>query len=416
MRRPILIVAFVLVVIGIGVLIYFLFFKGMVTPANNANNAGTNGTLPISNNLVNRITANTVVNGLPIVNGSVTNVDTTKAPEPIARGGRTITQTVTDGTAISPASTTDGSTIVYYDPATGKFYKVSRDAKTRIELTSQTFPDAQSVVWSPTRDRAIIAFPDQSRILYNFTTQVQTTLPKEWSDVTFSPDGGQVAYKYLSGDENTQWLAVSNPDGTEVKGIEPVGDKADSVQVAWSPNNQFVALYHSNTDATGQEVLPIGFNGENFQSFKVDGQGFDGKWSPTGDRLLYTTYGSSSNYNPSLTIANVSGQTVGTGKQALSIQTWVDKCAFSGDGSSLYCAVPNSLPEGSGIYRELSNSIPDTFWKIDLSTGLKTPVAIPVTERGTGSYSARNVFLSPGGQFIYFTDVSTGRLERIQLK
>lgn len=415
-RRILLIIAFILAVIGIAVMIYVVFIKDIVSPRNENNgNANNVNGLPISNDITNRIIANNV-NGLPVTNitNEVPQVNVNATPDTIARGGRTLTTEITDSQTGTPQLTADGSSLTYYDALRGKFYRITPDG-TKVELTDKTFPEATDVQWSPTQNEAIISFPDQSKILYNFDTKAQVTLPKEWDGVTFAPEGNQVAYKYLTDDPDSRWLAIANPDGSNVRGIETIGDKENDVQVSWSPNNQVVALYHESSSASSEEVFPIGLNGENFKSFKTDGRGFDGKWSPNGNQLIYTTYSSATNYNPSLTIVDANPDTIGSNKQSLNIQTWVDKCAFGGTGSTVYCAVPQNLPEGSGIYRELAKGVPDTLWKIDLKTGLKTRIATPVSQSGS-FVSAQNVVVSQDERYLYFVDSNTGRLHRIQLK
>lgn len=416
LRKILLIIAFIVVVIIIGVLIYFVFFRDFVTPSNNAlNNFEINGNLPISNDAVNRLTINEVINRLPVTN-QVGNVNVQRQPDRIASGGATIASRVTQDTTLGAVVDADGLSVVYYDPVTGKFYRVSNDGSIRLELSDKVFHQVDTIDWSPNRNEAIITFPDGSKILYNFLTDTQVTLPKEWDDIEFSPEGNQVAYKYLAEDEDSRWLAIANPDGTEVRGIEAIGDKGDDVQVAWSPNNQSVALFHESSGASSEEVLPIGFHGENYKSFSVNGRGFESIWSPAGDRVLYSTYSSDSNFNPTLSIVDAQGQDIGLNHQQLSIQTWVDKCTFSNTGTVVYCAVPQSLPEGSGIYPELADTVPDTFWQIDLNTGIKSRLADPVAEVGTESFTARNVSLSSDERFLYFTDASTGSVYRIQIR
>ena len=418
-RKQFLIIAFILVVIAIAAMIYFVFFKDVISPLANNTNGGTNGTLPGTNNAAtNRVTVNDILANLPVINASTNALSTSvnAVPDTIARGGVTTVLSVTETSAVSAAIASDGSSVVYYDPITKKFYRVSKDGKSRIELSSQIFPDVTNIVWSPSKDSAIITFPDQSKILFNFSNGTQATLPKEWDDITFSPQGNQVAYKFITTDVNNRWLAVSQPDGSESVGVEPLGDNDEDVQVAWSPDNQIVGLFHKSSSDTQEEVIPIGFHGENFKSFAVEGRGFESKWSPTGDKLLYTTYNSETNYNPTLTLVNVQGDQVGQQRQSLGIQTWVDKCTFASSGSILYCAVPQTPPEGSGIYPELATSTPDVFWRVDLATGLRTPLAVPVDENGNSQFSAQNIFLSTGEDFLYFTDATSGRILRVQLK
>jgi hypothetical protein len=226
-RKQLLIIAFILVVIAIAGMIYFVFFRGIISPGVNNTNEGTNGTLPGTNNAAtNRVTVNDILANLPVINTSTnapsTNVNT--APDRIARGGATTVSTVTESPTLSAAIAGDGSSVVYYDPITKKFYRISKDGKSRTEMSDQVFPNVESIVWSPTKDSAIITFPDQSKILFNFSNGTQATLPKEWDEITFSPQGNQVAYKFITTDVNNRWLAISQPDGSESVGVEPLGD------------------------------------------------------------------------------------------------------------------------------------------------------------------------------------------------
>jgi Tol biopolymer transport system component len=272
------------------------------------------------------------------------------------------------------------------------------------------------VVWSPRENKAIVTFPDGSKVLYDFDKKQQVTLPKDWADIEFSADGNQVAFKNLVENTDNRWLGVANPDGSNVQYIEPIGDKEADVQVAWSPTSQVAALYRESSTTASQEVYFIGLHGENFKSLQTDGRGFQGAWSPNGDKLLYNVYNSASNYNPTLWITNASGDNIGVNNTSLKVNTWASKCAFASGGGSVYCAVPNSLPDGTGLYPELAATTPDTFYKIDLTTGQQTVLAEPVNSRGSDTYTASNVILSPQGDYLYFTDIQTGLVYKIQLK
>ena len=109
------------------------------------------------------------------------------------------------------------------------------------------------------------------------------------------------------------------------------------------------------------------------------------------------------------------GQTTELGdlKVSLNLSTWPDKCSFAGEGS-LYCAVPQGLPRGAGLYPEIADSYTDNFYHVDLNTGTKTLIATPVGE--TGGYTAYNLFVSDDGSLLYFIDNATGRLQSIRLE
>jgi Tol biopolymer transport system component len=407
-------------VIAFGVLIYFVFIKDLVTPTNNANtNAATNtananGGLPNINSVANlNRQTNGNVNGLVNITRPVNTNQVT--PDTIAHGGITEATPVIDTKvqAVEPSATGDG--LRYYDAFKGKFFILDTNGKAT-ELSDQLFPDAKKIAWSPKDNKAIITFPDNSNIIYDFSTKTQLNLPKEWDNIEFSPTGDKIGFKNLSDDERSRWLAVSNPDGSAVQLIEPIGNEADNVAVNWSPGGQVVALFRDAVNGSSQEVLMIGLQGENFKSLNTSGRGFEGKWSPDGKQLIYSTYGQDTNYNPSLHLVDASGDQVGNNDIALGLQTWVSRCAFSKGKTTVYCAVPNYLPTGSGFYPEAAGNTNDSIYQINTITGEKSILALPTFFSGDRDYSIASVFLSNNEDNLYFTDSTSGQLYGIKLR
>ncbi|MEK7570055.1 MAG: hypothetical protein AAB515_01255 [Patescibacteria group bacterium] len=417
-RHLLLIGAFILGVLALGVLLYVMFFRGsIVTNTNSQQNQNVNGTFPDLNGNVNR-GSNT--NGvLPTINGSNANrsgVATNTAPAAIAGGGDTNVDTLVSGNASDIVVDASGN-VRYYDKATGQFYKLDANG-TVVPLSGVKFPEAEAVVWSGQKNEVIVSFPDDSKVYYNFDTKKQATLPKEGEDFSFAPAGGQIAFKFNAKNANDRFLVVSNPDGTSITPVEPLGENGNKVDVQWSPNNQVVATYAPGLDGGTQEVFFVGKNGENFKSTVTDGRGFEGSWSPDGQRMLYSTYSAGSSYNPSLHIVDAQGDSVGGNNRPLDIATWSDKCTFSKAGTTLYCAVPDAgtLPSGSGIYRNQAASAPDSFYVVDLTTGAKSLLANPVGTDGSRRFSAVNMTLSPDEKTLYFTDAPTGRVLTLKLR
>lgn len=296
----------------------------------------------------------------------------------------------------------------FYNESDGKFYRLGSDGKAQA-LSDQQFAGASNVVWSPTDDKAIIEFPDGSKIRYNFSTKEQITLPKHWEGFDFSPAGDKIVAKSIGLDADNRWLVVANEDGTKAKTIEPLGDNADDVIASWSPNNQSIAMYVKGSDFNNKEVFFIGQNGENFKSITTEGRGFEPKWSPNGSELLYSVYSSDNDYKPTLWLTSAQGDNIGANRRPVGLNTWADKCTYA--GSAVFCAVPQSLERGAGLFPELSNNTPDLLYRIDPQTGIKSPISL-----GSGSYSMKNLSVSPDGSYLYFTDTSTNRLRRVRLK
>lgn len=307
--------------------------------------------------------------------------------------------------AKSPSLSSAGD-LRYYNANDGRFYRLLPSGRLE-KLTDQVFYNAQKITWAKNKNQAIIEYPDNSKIVYNFDTKKQVTLPKNWQEFSFSSDGNQIAAKSLGLDPSSRWLITVNSDGTGAKLIEPMGENADKVTVSWSPSQQVAAFSQTGAPQGGErrEVLFVGLNGENFKSTIVEGSGFLPQWSTTGNRLLYSVYSSRSDFKPELWVVDSQGDSIGNNRQLLQLNTWADKCTFSND-DTLYCAIPRNLPTGAGMSRSIANSNPDDLYKIDLKTGLKTPIALDK------DYTINNIFYDTAQNKVVFTDLNkTGVFE-----
>lgn len=113
--------------------------------------------------------------------------------------------------------------------------------------------------------------------------------------------------------------------------------------------------------------------------------------------------------NPKLWIVNSNPNSIGQNRISLDLATWSNKCTFA-TNVEIYCAVPDKLPEGAGLFPELADKTKDSLYKIDLSTGTKKLVAIP-----DGAYNISDIVVPEGQKNIFFTDKKSGNLYKIDL-
>ncbi|HWR00092.1 MAG TPA: hypothetical protein VN397_04595 [Candidatus Methylomirabilis sp.] len=399
LKRILFVVFFLLFSAGVAVGIYLVFFRAKPVPVQPEIPPGFEGALP---------GAGPAVPGAPTVPGVPGALPPAGAvPGAVAPGEAAPPQTVLlrDGVTQGVSPSSDGTGARFYNPDDSKFYRVRPDGATEA-LSDATFPNLDSVSWGNSTDQAILTFPDGAKIHYDFRTKTQTTLPKHWQSFNFAPDDTQVVAKSEALTPASRFLIVADPNGNNSQAIELLGNNADKTFPHWAPNNQIIA-YATVGESKGfdrDEILLVGKNHENFRGLQVEGRGFRPLWSPTGKKLLYSTWSVASEYRPELWISGGDPDTLNQGRTKLDIQTWADKCVW-GDEDTIYCAVPNQLPRGSGLEQDLFNSIPDSFVKIDLRTGAKIPLGSP-----TGDLSVRNPVLADNGQHIIFTDALTGKL------
>jgi len=404
LRIVLLIIGFIITVIFLGYIIYSVFFRGEAKPGQqlvNVNGVLINASeLPLANENVNRPIAN--------VNEEITALPISR----VARGGDTLVNDIVDISV--DGVTVAGSNLRYYDKTTGQFYQISPDGKIKSLLSDEIFPEVDTIAWAPDASQVILTFPDETNILYDFNSKKQATLPKEMKEIEVSPTGSEIGFEYVTDNPDNNFLGVSKPNGSEIKAVEALGDQSANVAVNWSPSNQVLATFRKGSSGENQEIFFVGLQGENFKSLEVEGRGFEANWNQSGDKLLYSTYDSATNYNPELKFVDYGGDNTGRNVVNTGLNTWPSKCAIG--TSSAYCGVPSYLEKGSGIYPEIANNIPDVFYRIDLRTGTKTKLANPVNQDGTGIYNASQVYLSPDESILYFTDTNTGKLQSVKLK
>ena len=303
------------------------------------------------------------------------------------------------------SGSTGGGSLRSYSPTDGKFYKILEDGSV-IPLSDKVFYSVEKVDWANKSDQAVLSFPDGSKVLYDFITDQQKTLPRYWDGFSFSPDDSQLVTKSVGNDPSNRFLIIANPENGEQRAIEDLGENQDKVRVSWSPNNQTIA-YAFTGDPIGQNeqaVVLVGQNHENFKNLIVDGRGFTPSWSPSGNAIIYSVWNSEGGYRPELWFSRADGENINAGRLDLRLQTWGDKCAWQSE-NIVICAVPVTMREGAGLQRESFDRGPDTIYRLDLKSGQKTnlgpPGVDPVSVQQISAVSNDKVFL---------TDKLTGKL------
>ncbi len=330
----------------------------------------------------------------------------------VAAGGVTEVTPLTLTATKEPHISADGKAINYYDPGDGKFYNVDKNGKV-VSLLNKPLPNAKEISWSPTSERAVVEFPDGANVMVDFQTQDIIPLPQHWEDFDFSPQGEQIAAKSIGVDPGNRWLVVSSADGSRADTIEALGNNADKVDVSWSPNNQVVAFSDTGITLSGfgrKQVLPIGKHQENLPGLVVEGFSFDPVWSPKGTQILYSTAGPSSDYQPQVWLVDGEANTMGQNRRSLPINTWGDKCTYA-NNSTAYCAVPQNLPPGSGLQRQLALGEPDSLYRIDTRTGAISLVAVPEK-----NVPMTDLNVSDDGSTLFFQHEINGTLSSIRLE
>jgi hypothetical protein len=417
-RKIALIILFILVITIVSILLYRIFFKTadpvIVTDPSGIEGGG----LPAINE------GDVSVRGLEgdIVTDPIDAEDIfveQEGVDNIAQGGFTNSKELVAKNIKSPDFSKINNGLVYYDRENQGFYRVNDDGSV-FKMSENKFYSVVDVVWSPTKNQALIEYPEDDNVVYNKVLydfdkdRAITSFQKEMKDFNFSNNGEKISAKWIGDYEDHNYIVSSDIHGNNFKFVEPIGSKRKDVQTVWSPDSEILATYRESVDANRQEVYFINENNKNLSSLIVDGRGFEVAWNPKGDKILYSVFKAQTDYNPTLWIASGQGNGLGGGKRYVGLNTWVDKCDFSqNNGDIVYCAVPDYLPKGSGWYPELAKDVPYHIYQVDISTGRKQKVADPVVNGSRVNID--QIYLGENDQTLYYTNGADGHLYSINL-
>lgn len=407
-KKIILVVAFISLVVGIGILLYFVFFRTTFTPEKVSPTIDTSSdfeNLPLTGDgTPNRqdLTAIDPFSGLP-QNDFVQ----IQESSPIANGGITKTEQLTNEPIADVTLTTNGI-LAYYNKDDGKFYRINTNGE-REEISDKVFHNVKTVNWSKDGNKTILEYPDGSNIYYDFRTQQQVTLPKHWQEFNFNQSSTEIAFKELQDNADTAWLSTANPDGSGKKSIQHLGINADKTTVSYSPNNQIIGYYAEESGVNETRMFFIGKNRENYKAAVVNGYGIESQWNNKGDKLLYSAYSPETDFIPELWIVDAQGDGIGGNRINLGLRTSASKCNLT-DQYTIYCAVPQNPSYGYGLEPDVDNDVADDIYKIDLRTGQKIKIAETDTKA-----SINTLIVNQEQKTLFFTDKESNNLHKMKL-
>jgi hypothetical protein len=304
---------------------------------------------------------------------------------------------------------TQNGDIVYYNREDGKFYRIDAFGNL-VALSDEQFSGASNAIFDPNGNKAVIEFPDRSKVVYDFNNKKQYILPRHWEDFGFSPTGQELVFKNMALDPENRFLVTSRFDGSSIKIIDTIGRNADKVTPNWSPNNLIVATYAESKDGNRTDVFMVGQNNENFRSLLVNGRDFRGLWSPDGSIMLYSAYDVNNDYKPQLWITSATPDAMDAGRQPIGLETWADRCTFSGS-QQVFCSVPESMPFAAGMEPSLTNEVRDQIWSINIANGQRTLIAQP-----NELTKVNKIMASPENpDQIFLSDALTGKIYKLDL-
>jgi hypothetical protein len=408
MRRILIIIASIIVVLGIALVLYIVFFgtpaahltvntsdpfadtgSGAATQATGqVGTAGSAGTV-VAPNLI-EITTSPVAAGV-----SVVDVQATTTLTNTTSSSTLSVSSSTAGSAPQIATQTNNDVIVHYiDRESGNVYSYGALSRTLTRISNKTLPGIQLASWLSDGSLAFVQFIAEADGTNHLDTYALPStggtgffLQPDLSEVLAEPSGSVFT---LAAGTDSSIGSTANSDGSNVQTVFTT--PLTSLNV-YSTSAGFIAATKATSELDGYAFTLS--NAGNFTPIIGPLKGLTILPSPSGSQVLYS-YTDGTTFH--MSVLNLSNGAV----TALPLATLAEKCVWTSDETALYCGIPSSmtgnLPDD---WYQGTASFSDRIWRIDLTSRLATLVVDP-TQTAKTTIDAVNLTIDPQSQVLVF--------------
>ncbi len=369
-KKLFIVSAVVLTVIVVSLIIYNFFIKPRSAPANNQPAASKT----------------------EIVTGSVFNL----SQEPV----------------ISPVIDSGSDRIKYYRASDGRVFSVSFEGKDKKTISDNVLTGFIKALWNKDTSKVIGLFSDPAtktkvkKYFYDYKAKQSTLLNENTAWVSWDPEGKKIVYEFLGKDSDNN-ISVADPDGTKWKNIFPT--RLPDWQASWVTKNK-ISLASPPSGTVQGLVYTLNPDTTDFSKVLSDYFGLKPLWSPSGDKVLFSAT-QAQGKNLTLFISDDKG----ANKKELALATLVDKCVWSVNNNSAFCAVPKTINQGAvwpDDYYKGTVSTKDDFYEINFATGQQIKL---FESTDTQFYDASSLLVSDDNKYLFFVNQYDSQLYGIKL-
>ncbi len=311
------------------------------------------------------------------------------------------------------------TTIRFVEQETGHIFTMHMGSTSAQRISNTTIPGVTEAIWTADGKYVTLRYLGEDReTLKTFVAKIQSnsaSSTEEGSLVgTFFPQGITTLSPNSPG--TTFFYILNTQNGSEGVVTSPEGKKTSRVFL--SPLREWRASYLGKTKLALLTKPSADISG--FLYFLNTSTGImtnilgniPGLSTLVSPDRKFVLFSKSSENGISLNIYSIKTNEV----TPLSTQTLAEKCVWSLNSNTIYCAVPTEIKNGQypDLWYQGRVSFSDEFWKTDLETKVSTLVLNP-KDFAQESMDAQNLSLSPNGKFLTFINKKDSTLWGITL-
>lgn len=338
--------------------------------------------------------------GEPAPRDDEQNDDLGRKPKPISKDK-----------VFAPTIGQDDRTVKYYLQNSGRAFQSAFDGSGLNPVSTADLSGLTKIVWSPDKTKVISFFETQGttkKYVYDYQTKISTLLNENIKTVSWSPDGQKIAYQFQIADGSAANISVANPDGSQWRNIFQT--RLENLVVEW-PAPTKISLRSRPSGLSAGFLFTLDPETQDFKKILSDINGLSSKWSLDSQKIIYSATDQKGK-NLKLYVAQADG---GNGSQ-LPTQTLVEKCVWSKDNRTVFCAVPQKISENAvwpDDYFLNRVAVKDDIYLIDTTNGEKTKIFESSAEY---TFDVAEMLLSPMEDYLLFVNRSNGLLYSLGLK
>ena len=303
--------------------------------------------------------------------------------------------------------TINNQKIRYYLANNGNVFESDFDGLNKKQLSSDNLTGLIKVLWSKNKDKVITIFEKDyllEKYLYDYNTNNSKRLDYKIRWIDWSPIQDKIAYQYYDSQTEDNNISISNPDGSEWENI--LSTRMKSLIVEW-PHKDKITIRTKPSGLAQSVIYEINLFDNNLKKIIKETYGLTALWSPLGNKILISETNSQGK-NLKLKLADLDEQII----KELTFVTLPEKCVWSQDNKTIFCAVPKSILTSAILpddYYKEKISFSDEIWQINLET--EDIIEI----KDSSDFDAKELLLLPSEDYLLFINQKDGLLYSLEL-